>query len=71
MGVPGVEMEGRPVGGRGKVLLEVRDLKTYYSLRGSFGDRLLGREAGQVKAVDGVSFDLDRGEILGDRKSVV
>ena len=63
--VPGVEMEASSVDGRSEVLLEVRDLKTYYSLRGTFGDRLLGREAGQVKAVDGVSFDLHRGEILG------
>ena len=46
-------------------LLEVRDLRTTYSLRGSFIDRLLGREAGSVKAVDGVSFDLRRGEVLG------
>jgi peptide/nickel transport system ATP-binding protein len=46
-------------------LLEVRELRTTYSLRGSFLDRLLGREAGSVKAVDGVSFDLRRGEVLG------
>jgi oligopeptide/dipeptide ABC transporter ATP-binding protein len=48
-----------------KPLLEVRDLKTRFSLRGSFLDRLRGREAGSVKAVDGVSFDLRRGEVLG------
>jgi peptide/nickel transport system ATP-binding protein len=36
------------------VLLEVRDLKTYF-----------GTEAGPVKAVDGVSFTVGRGEILG------
>ena len=46
-------------------LLEVRDLKTRFSLRGSFLDRLRGHEAGSVKAVDGVSFDLRRGEVLG------
>jgi oligopeptide/dipeptide ABC transporter ATP-binding protein len=46
-------------------LLEVRDLKTRFSLRGSFLDRLRGREAGAVKAVDGVSFELRRGEVLG------
>jgi oligopeptide/dipeptide ABC transporter ATP-binding protein len=46
-------------------LLEVRDLSTHYSVRGSFFDRLLGREAGSVRAVDGVSFDLRRGEVLG------
>jgi oligopeptide/dipeptide ABC transporter ATP-binding protein len=46
-------------------LLEVRDLKTHFSLRGSFLDRLRGREAGSVKAVDGISFELRRGEVLG------
>jgi peptide/nickel transport system ATP-binding protein len=46
-------------------LLEVRDLRTRFSLRGSFLDRLRGHEAGSVKAVDGVSFDLRRGEVLG------
>ena len=46
-------------------LVSVRNLKTYYSIRGSFGDRLVGREAGQVKAVDDVSFDLRKGEVLG------
>jgi oligopeptide/dipeptide ABC transporter ATP-binding protein len=46
-------------------LVSIKDLKTYYSLRGSFADRLVGREAGQVKAVDGVSLDIHRGEVLG------
>src|SRR5918995_1074278 len=50
---------------RGAALMEVRDLKTRFSVRGSFLDRLRGREAGSVKAVDGVSFDLLRGEVLG------
>jgi oligopeptide/dipeptide ABC transporter ATP-binding protein len=52
-------------GDDGSVLLSVRDLKTYYSIRGSFAQRLIGREAGQVKAVDDVSLDLRRGEVLG------
>jgi oligopeptide/dipeptide ABC transporter ATP-binding protein len=46
-------------------LLRVRDLRTLYSVRGSFVDRLRGHEAGAVKAVDGVSFDLHAGEVLG------
>ena len=46
-------------------LVSVRHLKTYYPIRGSFGQRLLGREAGYVKAVDDVSLDLHKGEVLG------
>ena len=37
-----------------ETVLEVRDLVTYFFLR-----------RGVVKAVDGVSFDLKRGEVLG------
>lgn len=46
-------------------LVSIRGLKTYYPIRGSFGQRLLGREAGYVKAVDDVSLELHRGEVLG------
>jgi oligopeptide/dipeptide ABC transporter ATP-binding protein len=46
-------------------LLRVRDLHTHFSVRGSFLDRLRGQEAGAVAAVDGVSFDLHQGEVLG------
>jgi peptide/nickel transport system ATP-binding protein len=46
-------------------LVSIRDLRTYFSIRGSFGSRLIGREAGIVKAVDGVSLDIRRGEVLG------
>jgi peptide/nickel transport system ATP-binding protein len=47
------------------VLVAIRGLKTYYSIRGSFFSRLLGREAGHVRAVDDVTIDLRRGEVLG------
>src|SRR5215218_11085248 len=57
--------QAEPKDERGQTLLEVRDLKTRFSVRGSFLDRLRGREAGSVKAVDGVSFKLRRGEVLG------
>jgi peptide/nickel transport system ATP-binding protein len=49
----------------GEPLLEVRDLRTTYEVRGSFLDRLRGRDTGSVKAVDGVSLDLRKGEVLG------
>jgi len=47
------------------VLVSIRGLKTYYSIRGSFASRILGREAGHVRAVDDVTIDLRRGEVLG------
>jgi peptide/nickel transport system ATP-binding protein len=42
-----------------------RDLRVHYVLRGGFLSRMVGRETGEVKAVDGVSFALERGEVLG------
>jgi peptide/nickel transport system ATP-binding protein len=51
--------------GAGEPLVSIRDLRTYYSIRGSFADRLVGREAGVVRAVDDVSLDIRRGEVLG------
>lgn len=43
------------------VLLQVKDLKTYFPIKGG----LFGRVKSQVKAVDGVSFSVNRGETLG------
>ena len=42
-------------------LLEVRDLRMYFPIRRG----LFSQVAGYVKAVDGVSFDIRRGETLG------
>ncbi len=55
----------RPDATDGEVVVSVRDLKTYYSIRGGFAQRLLGREAGYVRAVDDVSLELRKGEVLG------
>ena len=41
-----------------ETVLEVEDLRTYFTTRW-----------GTVKAVDGISFDLRRGETLGTRKT--
>ena len=46
-------------------LLDVHDLKVHFSLRGSFLQRMMGRDTGSVKAVDGVTFTLPHGEVLG------
>jgi peptide/nickel transport system ATP-binding protein len=58
-------VQGNGAAPRDDVLVAVRNLKTFYSIRGSFFDRLVGREAGEVKAVNDVSFDLHKGEVLG------
>jgi oligopeptide transport system ATP-binding protein len=47
--------------GTGDVLLEVRGLVKHFAVRGG----LFGGKAGSVRAVDGVSFSLRRGETLG------
>src|SRR6476646_9260094 len=46
-------------------LVSIKNLRTYYSIRGSFVDRLAGREAGTVRAVDDVTLDIRKGEVLG------
>ncbi len=42
-------------------LLEVKNLKKYYPVTGG----LLSRHLGDIKAVDGVSFHIGEGEVLG------
>ena len=45
----------------GKTLLEVRDLKMYFANKKG----LLGKKVEYVKAVDGVSFKIEKGETIG------
>ncbi len=51
----------QPAPGPEHPLLTARDLAKYFPILGG----ILSRVVGQVKAVDGVSFALNRGEILG------
>ena len=46
-------------------LLSVSDLHVHFALRGGLLRRFFGGSVGSVKAVDGVSFELKRGEVLG------
>ena len=43
-------------------LVEVRDLKVHFPM---YGGSFIRRQTGAVRAVDGVSFDVHKGEILG------
>jgi peptide/nickel transport system ATP-binding protein len=46
-----------------KPLLEVRDLRTYFEVRGGLG--VFNRARAEVRAVDGLSFQVFRGETVG------
>ncbi|WP_399086346.1 ABC transporter ATP-binding protein [Streptomyces sp. BBFR2] len=60
---PGPGPRSSAVGsGRGEPVLEVRDLVKHFPLTRGV---LFRKQVGAVKAVDGVSFDLRRGETLG------
>ncbi|CAM3642790.1 ABC transporter ATP-binding protein [Nocardioides zeicaulis] len=47
------------------LIVDVRDLSVHFDLRGGSLSRLLGRDTGTVKAVDGVDLTLRRGEVVG------
>ncbi|MFB2834063.1 dipeptide ABC transporter ATP-binding protein [Floridanema evergladense] len=51
---------------RGKnPILQVKDLKQYYTLESGFIEKLLARKSQTIKAVDGINLELYPGEILG------
>jgi oligopeptide transport system ATP-binding protein len=50
-----------PVPSRTDPILEVRDLKKYFPVKKG----LIAHTVGQVKALDGISFDVHTGEVLG------
>lgn len=49
----------------GTPLIAMRDVEVHFRLQGSGLDRLLGRETGAVRAVDGVTLDITKGEVVG------
>jgi ABC-type glutathione transport system ATPase component len=52
-------------GARSDTVLDVDELAVHFQLQGGALSRLLGLPARTVKAVDGVSVSLGRGEVLG------
>ncbi|MCR5173795.1 MAG: ABC transporter ATP-binding protein [Oscillospiraceae bacterium] len=54
-------MQQADTGDQAEYLLEVRNLKKYFPIKGGF----IGHTVGQVKAVDGVSFRIKRGTTMG------
>ncbi len=54
--------EAANMNGSGEVLLEVRDLKMHFPITRGI---LIQRQVGSIRAVDGLDFDLIKGETLG------
>lgn len=46
-------------------LIKVQNLKKWFDLSSSFVESILSREQRYVKAVDGITFDIKKGEIFG------
>ena len=55
----------RDITDTGADLVDIEDLEVHFELRGGALKRLLGMDTGVVKAVDGVTVSLKRGEVLG------
>jgi peptide/nickel transport system ATP-binding protein len=54
-----------PAAPTGEPLVEAAGLEVHFGLRGGLLGRLGGRDAGAVRAVDGVDLTLRKGEVLG------
>jgi oligopeptide/dipeptide ABC transporter ATP-binding protein len=54
-----------PTGERSATVLDLDDLAVHFQLQGNVLSRLLGLRGRVVKAVDGISLSLARGEVLG------
>src|SRR5437763_12531309 len=61
MTTPAMKRSGSPAAADNTPLLSVRDLTKHFPIKRG----LFGRVTGQVRAVDGVSFDVAAGETLG------
>ncbi|HET7328949.1 MAG TPA: oligopeptide/dipeptide ABC transporter ATP-binding protein [Nocardioidaceae bacterium] len=60
------EVQGSAAGpAHGDPIMSLRDVEVHYQLRGGTFARLFGLDTGTVKAVDGVSVELRKGEVLG------
>lgn len=61
MATPTVHKEKYESSPQSKNLLEIKNLKTYYPVKGGFFKRTIGN----VKAVDNISFEIKKGETFG------
>jgi oligopeptide/dipeptide ABC transporter ATP-binding protein len=59
------ERRERTAAGGRKIILEVKDLKKHFPLHKGLGTEFFGRKAKQIRAVDGVSLAIRRGDTLG------
>lgn len=61
MTIPTIHREKHESSSQPKNLLEIKNLKTYYPVKGGFVKRTIGN----VKAVDNISFEIKKGETFG------
>jgi len=60
-----IDLDNRLELAHADTLVEVRDLKKWYPVQTTFLDKVFSRGNQFVRAVDGVSFDIRRGEVFG------